>query len=87
MSVYRTIGPLVVGCNTRCIPFSVICFLSQSGMNADGYRRGYVSFAHFCYILCGAWSGNTVYVHFTVQINHTLHYENLPMQYTDIFKL
>ena len=39
-----------VGCNTRCIPFSVIFFLSQSGMNADGYCRGYVSFAHFCYI-------------------------------------
>ena len=36
---------------TRCIPFSVICFLSQSGMTSDGYGRGYVSFAHFCYIL------------------------------------
>ena len=36
---------------TRCIPFSVICFLSQSGMNSDGYCRGYVSFAHFCYIV------------------------------------
>ena len=35
---------------TLCIPFSVICFLSQSGMISDGYRRGYVSFAHFCYI-------------------------------------
>ena len=29
---------------------SVICFLSQSGMNSDGYCRWYVSFAHFCYI-------------------------------------
>ena len=35
---------------TKCIPFSVICFLSQSGMTSDGYRRGYLSFAHFCYI-------------------------------------
>ena len=34
---------------TRCIPFSVICILSQSGMTSDGYRRGFVSFAHFCY--------------------------------------
>ena len=35
---------------TRCIPFSVICFVSQSGMTSDGYSQGYVSFAHFCYI-------------------------------------
>ena len=35
---------------TKCVPFSVICFLSQSGMNSDGYCGGYVSFAHFCYI-------------------------------------
>ena len=41
---------IFVGCNTRCIPFSVICFLSRSGMTSDGYHRGYVSFAHFCYI-------------------------------------
>ena len=33
----------------RCIPFSIICFLYQSGMTSDGCSWGYVSFAHFCY--------------------------------------
>ena len=47
---------IFVGCNTRCIPFSVICFLSRSGMTSDGYRRGYVSFAHFCYICSSVMS-------------------------------
>ena len=43
---------------TRCIPFSVICFLSQSGITSDGYCRGYVSFAHFCYIFASAYCGS-----------------------------
>ena len=44
-----------------CIPFSVICFLYQSGMTSDGYRRGYVSFAHFCYIeLDSCQKGNCI---------------------------
>ena len=36
---------------TRCIPFSVICFLSQSGMTSDGYRRGYLLLYFYIFLI------------------------------------
>ena len=39
MSVYRTNGPLVLS-------------FQLSGIACDGYRRGYVSFAHFLLYCC-----------------------------------